>query len=38
LTSVPAGLEVDVRLSLSSMATLVGYNKRFAPIGIERLR
>jgi hypothetical protein len=28
LASVPAGSEVDVRLSLSSMATLVGYDKR----------
>src|SRR3954447_11728462 len=28
LASVPAGSEVDVRLSLSSMATLVGYNER----------
>src|SRR5882757_2148668 len=28
LASIPAGMEVDVRLSLSSMATLVGYDER----------
>src|SRR5689334_14468270 len=34
----PAWLAPDLPLSLSSMATLVGYNERFAPIAIDRLR